>query len=56
MYKVSISVLEDIKKSLIASARPTESMRKSQDIGAFLKKRKRNAEKLIKLLEDNYGV
>lgn len=56
MYKVPLKVLKDIKASLVMTARPFRSPAETADLGHFLRKRKSKAEKLIKLLEENYDI
>jgi len=55
IYKVKDDILIECKKTLL-SYTDISSLTKVKNLGKFLIKRKRKAEKLIKLLEDEYYI
>ena len=54
IFKVKDDILIECKKILNSYVKPDN--KKIKNLGAFLIKRKRKAEELIKLLEENYYV
>ncbi len=57
IYKVSTDVLEECKKVLQSYTNIEGYVKvKNGNLGAFIIKRKKKAEKLIKLLEEEYYV
>lgn len=58
MYKVPISVLKEahLVLKLYTNPYPSEYSKGLKDLGELLVKRKKKAEKLIKILEGNYEI
>ena len=58
MYKVPTSVLKEahLILKMYTNSYPSEYSTGMKDLGTFLTKRRKKAEKLIKLLEENYEL